>query len=94
MKNKEVKAPHGERMIEIQVRFFTDKIAESKDNVVPKHCWTTGMVKIQTNKSHGIKQINPVPFNSLLDLTAIIEKVLIQSGIVMHKSNRMQKYID
>lgn len=93
MKNKEIKAPHGEKMIEIQVRFWTDGVSRKKGYVVPKNCLAMGVVKLQTNESHGIRQKNPVPFNSLLDLTATIEKVLIQNEIILHKSNKMHKYI-
>ena len=88
-------AEHGEKMIEIQLRFFTDQIAKGKSNILPKHCWSMGVVKIQANGAHGIKAMkNPKVFNSLLDLSAIIEKVLLENGITMHMSSRMRKYFE
>ena len=86
-------AKHGEKMIEIKVRFWTNDISEEPDSIVPKHAWTAGVVRIQKNESHGIKPLNPLPFHSLLDLGVTIEKVLIKHGIVLHPSDKMCKYI-
>lgn len=86
-------AKHGERMIEIKVRFWTDSLASEAGKVIPKHAWTGGVVRIAPNKSHGIVPKNPKPFNSLLDVGAVIEKVLLEHGIVLHRSQRMRKYI-
>jgi hypothetical protein len=44
----------GKRMIEIQVRFWTDGIGEGKGHIQPKHCWDAGVIKIQQNDAHGI----------------------------------------
>ena len=44
------------------------------------------------NKSHGIVRQEPVPFNSLMDLLAGIEKVLIAHRITLHVHRRMKKY--
>jgi len=86
-------AAHGEKMIEVKVRFWTDNLAPETGKVIPKHAWTSGVVRIESNKSHGIKPGNPRPFNSLLDVGAIIEKVLIEQRIVLHPSRHMKKYI-
>ena len=86
-------AHYGEKMIEIKVRFWTNDIVEGKDKIRPKHAWTSGVVRIKNNKSHGIKSKGPVPFNSLMDITEKIEKVLIDHDIKLHLSNRMYKYI-
>ncbi len=87
-------AKHGQRMIEVQIRFWTNNIAESKGQIVPKHAWASGVVKVESNKSHGIQAGNPLPFHSLLDVGAVIEKALIQHGITLHPARRMQKYFD
>jgi hypothetical protein len=58
-----------------------------------KHAWTAGMVRMQTNKAHGITSSAPVPFNSLLELTTAIEKVLLRQGIRLHPSGKMKKYL-
>ena len=85
-------AKQGEKMIEIKLRFWTNDIAEA-GKVIPKHAWTSEVVRIEANKSHGIVPSNPAPFHSLLDVGVVIEKVLIQHGVVLHTSRRMSKYI-
>ena len=87
-------AQHGQKMIEIQLRFWTNDIAEKKGQIVPKHAWTSGVVKVESNKSHGIQAKSPIPFHSLLDVGAVIEKALIQHGITLHPGRKMQKYIE
>jgi len=86
-------ARHGEKMIEIKVRFWTDDIASDPGKVVPKNAWTSGVVRIDSNKSHGITPGSPVPFSSLLDVGAAIEKVLIDQRITLHPSRKMRKYV-
>jgi hypothetical protein len=86
-------AKHGEKMIEVKVRFWTDEIASDAGKVLPKHAWTSGVVRIESNKSHGLTNQNPVPFNSLLELGYAIEKVLLNHGITLHPSRRMRKYV-
>jgi hypothetical protein len=86
-------AKYGEKMIEVKVCFFTDRIADSAAEVVPKNAWTRGAVRIDTNKSHGISPQDPLIFNSLLELPAVIEKVLINHGIILHRSPKMRKYV-
>jgi hypothetical protein len=93
--NKEAarEAKHGEKMIEVKVRFWTDGITPGAGKVLPKNAWTSGVVRIDSNKSHGITPQSPVPFNSLLDVGAAIEKVLINHGITLHPSRKMRKYV-
>jgi len=92
-KPRGLKAPQGQKMIEVKVRFWTDSIAAEPDNVIPKHAWTKGVVRMESNATHGIHPENPRPFNSLMDITAVIEKVLIEHGIVLHPSSRSKKYV-
>ncbi len=85
-------ASHGEKMIEVKIRFWTNNIAEGKGKIIPKNAWSSGVVRMEPNKSHDIKPLNPLPFHTLMDLPAIIEKVLINHGIVLHQSRKMKKY--
>jgi len=87
-----LEARQGEKMIEVKLRFWTNDIATEKGRVVPKHAWTSGVVRMERNTSHGIEPSNPQPFHSLLDVGSVIEKVLIEHGIILHPSRRMQKY--
>jgi hypothetical protein len=86
-------AAQGEKMIEIKLRFWTNDLADASGQIRPKHAWSSGVVRIERNKSHGIVPSNPLPFHSLLDLGAVVEKVLIEHGIALHPSRKMKKYI-
>ena len=86
-------AKHGEKMIEIKVRFWTNDIAQEEGKVKPKHAWSSGVVRIEGNKSHGIVPLHPRPFHSLLDIGAVMERVLLEHGIVLHASRKMKKYL-
>ncbi len=87
-------AAWGERMIEVKVRFWTDNIAEGRGQILPKHAHTSGVVSIERNAAHGIVPEDPVAFNSLVELTAVIEKVLIAQGITLHLSRKMKRYVE
>jgi hypothetical protein len=87
-----IAAPFGEKMIQLQIRFFTDEIA-ADGKILPKHAWDAGMVTVQTNESHGLAKGQPVPFNSILELPTAIEKQIIKQGIVLHSGSRSSKYL-
>ena len=91
-KRNSVKASPGERMIEIKIRLWTNDLATGAGRIRPKHAYSSGVVRMESNKSHGITSKKPVPFNSLMHLPSVIEKVLISHGIVLHFDNRMQRY--
>ena len=85
-------AKQGEKMIEIKLRFWTNNLSPEEGKVIPKHAWTSGVVRIEPNKSHGIDPQSPRPFHTLLDVGSVIEKVLIEHGVVLHSSRKMRKY--
>lgn len=87
-------AKQGEKMIEVKLRFWTNDISSETGKIVPKHAWASGVVRIERNETHGIKPSNPLPFHSLLDVGAIVEKVLVEHGIVLHPSRKMRKYFE
>jgi hypothetical protein len=43
-------AKHGERMVEIRVRFWTNGIAPGKGQIRPKHAWSGGVVLMERNE--------------------------------------------
>ena len=88
-----LEAKHGDKMIEVKIRFWTNDIANEPGKVVPKHAWTAGVVRIERNDSHGIQPTNPLPFHSLLDVGAVIERVLIEHGVKLHPSKKAAKYL-
>ena len=85
-------AAHNEKMIEVRVRFWTNDIAEAGGEIIPKHSWDAGVVHMQRNASHGIEPENPKPFHTLMDLPAVIEKVLLKHGIKLHHGTSSRKY--
>ena len=85
-------AAQGQRMIEIRVRFWTNDLAEGEGRVLPKHAWGRGIVRISSNRSHGIVPRKPTPFNSMAEIPGKIEKVLIDNGITIHR-DRERKYM-
>jgi hypothetical protein len=88
-----LEAQHGEKMIEVKLRFWTNNLAGDAGKVVPKHAWSAGVVRIERNPSHGITPGKPRPFHSLLDIGAVIEKVLLEHQVVLHPSRQMKKYM-
>ncbi len=82
----------GERMIEVKLYFWTNKIARGKGQIIPRHAWASGVVRVESNETRGIHPHKPIPFHSTLELPAVIEKVLIQNGIVLHATRKMKKY--
>jgi hypothetical protein len=86
-------AAYGKKMIEVKVRFWTNDLADGKGKILPKHAWGAGLVRIKGNDAHGIVPGEPVLFNSLAEIPAKIEKLLIDQDITIHKSNRMKRYI-
>lgn len=91
-KIEEKEAAHGQKMIEVKLRFWTNDIAADPAKIVPKNAWSAGVVRIESNRSHGITPDKPLPFHSLLDVGTVIEKCLIAHGITLHPSKKMKKY--
>ena len=91
---EEQEAKHGEKMISLDVRFWTDGIAETQGMIVPKHAVAAGVVKLNRNDSHGIKTTpDPVIFNTPMQLLEAIEELLIREGITLHLSSTMRRYV-
>src|SRR5712692_9174330 len=61
-----IAAPHGEKMIQLDVRLFTDEIA-GPGKINPQHAWDPGIVPVQAKPSPRLKKGEPIPFNSLLE---------------------------
>ena len=86
-------AKYGEKMIEVKVRFWTNNIAYKEGLIKPKHAWASGVVRMERNDSHDIVPSYPVPFNSLMEISSVIERVLIEHGVQLHCDRKMAKYI-
>jgi len=87
------KAHPRERTIEVKIRFFTNGFDDRRGYIKPKHGWTRGTIEIQRNDSHGIIPKRGRVFNSLMEISQAVEKVLIDHGITLHCESKMAKYI-
>ena len=92
-KGKTVAARFGERMIEIKIKFWTNNIARSRGQVVPKRAWDSGMVLIERNAAHGIVPRKPLPFHGVMDLSRAIAKVLVAQGITLQLNAKSRKLL-
>lgn len=93
LKRKRTIALHGEKMIEVTIRFWTNNISKKPRHIVKKECWDSGVVYLHKNSAHGISNSPPVPFHSLLELSSKIEKLFITKNIKLHPAQRSQKYL-
>jgi hypothetical protein len=74
------------RTVSVNVRFFTDHIAEGGEGYVkPGHAWFTGDVGFRPNEAHGIRSIgtDPIMFNKPEDLVGAILKAAATQGITL-----------
>ena len=51
------------------------------------------MVTVPHNSSHGISSGEPRPFNSLMELTHVIEQAMIEADIKMHTGRKQGFYV-
>jgi len=86
-------AKHGERMIEVRVRFWTNDIAKRKGAIMPRHAWDSGVLAVLQNAAHGISGTNPKPFNSLLDLSPVLAEMLMRQRITLHTGRKLKSLI-
>jgi hypothetical protein len=87
------KAASKDKMIKMTIYFYTNDLASGDGNILKKHAWTTGVVQMRSNKSHDIPSQQGHLFNSLMEIPSIIEQVIIDNQITLHKSSQMNNYI-
>ena len=85
-------AKHGQKMLEVRVRFWTDDIAGKKGEIIPKHARGSGMINIDRNDAHGLTPEKWLAFNSMAEIPAVLEKCLIENGVKIISSRKMKKY--
>jgi hypothetical protein len=91
---KTVTAKNRERTIKLAIKFATNEIASNKSGeIIPKHAWDSGWVMMIANPSHGLKSTLPrnMYFNSMAELPAKIEEVLVAHGVTLHHDRKGQK---
>lgn len=90
---KAKEAEYGQKMIEIKVRFWTNDIADVKGKILPKHALDKGVVRVSSNRAHGLKTSDPIAFNSLMEITSAIERCILNSGITLRLGAKSKKYL-
>ena len=88
---KSIKGVHGDKMIEVRVRFWTNNISKKKGRLVPRECWDAGTIAMDTNKLHGIKSKTPKGFGSLTGMVKVMEAVLTGHGVKLHMSGQNRR---
>jgi ASC-1-like (ASCH) protein len=86
-----LRAPQGQKMIEVRVRFFTDGHAPS-GQILPKHGHANGEVRIARNPSHDIRPGEPIMFNSIAEMPYAVERALRDHNIKIELSSRERRY--
>ncbi len=78
-------------MVEVPIRFWTDKIAEGgQGKIAAKHMWDSGVVRISSNKAHAVPG-TPIPFNGLAAIPEKMEKLFLQQGLTVHLSRKQRR---
>ena len=85
---KSAAANQGDKMIEVRVRFRVSHIVETEGDILPKHCWSEGIVYTPENASHGIQSGEHKFFRSLAQVPQAIEEALTDAGVQMHVSEK------
>ncbi len=86
------RAQIGKRMVEMKIYFWTNNIVPGEGNILPRHVWAQGVVRIEPNDVHGLTAKRPKHFHSLLELPKVVEDVLAEHGVRVHPTRRMKKY--
>lgn len=87
----EKRVAHGNKLIKIEVRFWTDAIASDEKSLIPRVAWDSGTIHILKNQGHGIKGSKSIPFNSLSELQPTIEATFKKSGIILLHSRKYRR---
>jgi hypothetical protein len=79
---------HGDKVLKIEVHFWTDHIVPDKKKRIPKVALDSGTLHILKNEGHGIRRSKSIPFNSLSELQPTIEKAFKDMGINLIHSRK------
>jgi len=90
-----VKARPRERMICLELRFWTNGLVKRPGHVIPRHCKSAGMIHFQGNKTHGFRHGQPVPsgvpFHSISEISVAVEKLLVKGGVTVVPVSRQKR---
>jgi hypothetical protein len=72
---------------------FDREIARRQGAVLPGHAMTKGVVRMDRHSAHGVGGGRARPFNSLMEIPATLERVLMDQGITLHACGKMRRYL-
>ena len=84
-------AKHGEKMICLEIYLWTNAISSKKGQILKKHAWDDGVVRIRTNESHGIKSTREKHFDGIYALSGTVADLLKDAGIKLHRGTKTRK---
>lgn len=79
---------HPDKVIKIEVHFWTNGILPDKKKRIPKVACDYGTIHILKNQGHGIKRSKPIHYGALTELPAVIEKAFAERGIRLVHSGK------
>ena len=76
----------GRKMINLSLSIWTDKIPGAPEGeVLPKHCWNAGTLRLKSNTRHGIEGSRAKPWNKPDELVPLLMKLLEEAGVTIHE---------
>ena len=89
-----VKPVKERKLIWVNIGFWTDGIAEKKGDIIPRHAWAGGVIRIPSSPLHGLKHIkgrrNAI-FSSLAEIGVKIEDELAAHDVHLRPSKKRKK---
>jgi hypothetical protein len=84
----ERRVEHGDRVIKLEVHFWTNDIVSDEEKRILKVAWDSGTICILKNEGHGIDRSEPIHFDSLSELQSTIERAFKEKGISLLHSEK------
>lgn len=82
------------RMVVVNLRFWTNDLEVINENKKWAACWECGVAKLEPNKSKGILNDKPKPFNSFEDIIPLIREMFRKNKIVVVSKNRRPRIMN
>lgn len=87
-----IRAPHGKKMIGVEVRFWTNNLA-AKGKIVPRSGRWAASSGYRATKCMELRPVGLGHSTHSWRSRPPIERVLIEHGVRLHPSRKIRKYI-
>lgn len=87
-KTGEKEVEYGDKVIKIEVHFWTHGIVSDEEKRIPKVAWDSGTIHILRNDGHEIERSEPIHFESLSELQPTIEASFKERGMSLLHSRK------